>query len=424
MARDAVPSIASLIKEIAKKDDLRIGPLSATADDVPVVSTGNIGADSAVGVGGFPLGRSIELFGKSGSGKTTLALQTAAHAQQQIIRDGVEDYILYADYEHSLDKDYARDLGLDVDHESFLFCQPDNLEQGSNAAIKLIGTGRVRISIWDSVAAMTPSAMIEAEVGTSLPALQARLMSAFLQKMNPLLHEHLCTAIFLNHEREAMAMGGGGWSGPPRTTTPGGSALKFYASIRIGFTQVKTITASVFDPLLGTAATRPIATDVRIKVVKNKVGPPFRQALARVRFGKGFDNFWSALQILVGNKKIVNTGGYYYFDDVTLRHEDMAVSATNRVHVRGEEALLEFADQHLEWRAAIIDTALAVLRDIAAAPTPVLEVADTLDLDEPVTAAEQPAAPKRAGRKTAGTASPVRLITSADDVLGLDADGS
>jgi recombination protein RecA len=412
MARDTT-SIASLIKEIAKKSDLRIGPLSAVADDVVAVSTGNIAVDSATGVGGLPLGRSVELYGRQSSGKTTLALQTAATAQRAIIASGVEDYILYADYEHSLDRDYAGALGLDLDHPSFLFCQPDTLEQGSNAALALIATGRIRISIWDSVAAMTPNVMLEAEVGKSLPALQARLMSDFLRKMNPLLHAHSCCAIFLNHEREAMNMGGGGWAGPPVTTTPGGTALKFYASLRMGFTSIKTVKATVFDPVLNADTTQPVATEVRVKVTKNKVGPPFKQALVRVRFGRGFDNFWSAVQILAGAKKIVHTGAYYYFDDAELRHEDMTVSGTGRTLVHGEEALLAFADARPDWRNAVIGHAVSVLRDYASAganpvasDSPAVEL-PTLDRDAP----EQPAAVKGRARK-------IRLV-STDDVLNL-----
>lgn len=412
MSRDSVPSIASLIKEIAKKTDLRIGPLSAVADDVVAVSTGNIAIDSATGVGGLPLGRSIELYGRPGSGKTTTALQAAAVAQRAIISSGAEDYILYADYEHSLDREYAAALGLDLDHPSFLFCQPDTLEQGSNAALALIATGRIKISIWDSVAAMTPADMLEAEVGRSLPALQARLMSDFLRKMNPLLHAHTCCAIFLNHEREAMSMGGGGWSGPPVTTTPGGTALKFYASMRLAYKQVKTVTAKVFDPMLNADTTQPVATEVRVKVTKNKVGPPFKQAVCRVRFGRGFDNFWSAIQILAGNKKITHTGAYYYFDDMDLRHEDMSVSASGRAYVQGEEALLSFADARPAWRDLIIDLAVTVLtaHAITARPDAVDDEAETptLDLDG---SDEQPA-PK--GRKRA-----IRLV-STTDVLSLN----
>ncbi len=350
-----VSSVTDVIKNSLKKHDLRIGPLSFVSDEVAALTTGNLSIDYSIGVGGLPLGRSVELFGPPGCGKTTTGLQTAAELQRRIIEQNLDEYILYSDYEHALDKKYAAALGLDVDHKSFLFTQPDTFEQGANAARELIETGQIRLAIWDSVASMTPASMAEAEVGKSLPAIQARLMADFLRKLNPLLHAKNCCAVFLNHEMEVMSMGR---PGPPRTSTPGGKALKYYASLRLQYQQIGNIKGSSIDILSGEKVQRTEAVTVRVRVVKNKVAPPFRECQVRVRFGKGFDNFWSALQVLIGNKKIKLSAGYYYFNESPeLVIDDMLRTPTDRPYVRGEEAILKFADQRPEWRASVIKSA-------------------------------------------------------------------
>lgn len=355
---DEILSISSVLKKVQKDYGLRVGSLSAVADDVEAIPSGNIAIDDITGVGGLPLGRSVELYGQPSSGKTTTALQAAANLQRKIIAEGLEEYILYSDFEHALDKTYACSLGLDLDHPSFLFCQPDNFEQGAQSAVELIRTGSVRLGIWDSVAAMTPADMLTADVGKASVALQARLMSDFMKKLNPLLDEKNCCAVFLNHIQDVISIGGFQPPGPPRTTTPGGKALKFYASVRMEYQQVKNITAAMVDQLTGAEVKRVEATNVRVRVVKNKVGPPFREAVVRVRFGRGFDDFWSALQILVGRGQVVCTTGYYYFDKMSdLIHEDMAHSKTGRPLIHGEDAVLSFADEHPVWRATAIASA-------------------------------------------------------------------
>lgn len=380
-------TLADVLKDISKSYNLHVGSLASIADDVQAVSTGNLAIDNAIGVGGVPLGRSVELFGPPSSGKTTTALQAAAELQHIIINGGdatrgisADDVIVYLDYEHAMDKRYAKALGLDVDHPSFLFTQPDSLEQGANAALALIATGKVRMTIWDSVAAMNPEAALDAEIGQSLPAIQARVMSQFLRTLNSTLHTHNCASLFVNHIMEKMNIGGYQRPGmPPQTTTPGGRALKFYASVRLEYQQIGTVKGKVYDELSKEYIEQVVATNVKVKVVKNKIGPPFKQALVRVRFGRGFDNFWTALQVLIAHKRIVYSTGYFYFNhSPSLVHPDMNVqtTGTHRPYIQGEAAIFTFADQHPEWRGLCIVEATTVIQEsdeALDAITPVIE---------------------------------------------------
>lgn len=346
-----------LLAGINKDDDLRIGSMNMVADDVEVITVGNMAIDHIIGVGGLPRGRSIELFGPPSSGKTTTALQVAAQAQ----RDGHN--ILYLDYEQAMDKVYAKALGLDCDAESFLFGQPSSFEQGMNAARTLIGTGELGIVIWDSVASMVTEAQLEAEAGKSVPMIQARLMSEELRKLNPLLKQTKTMAIFLNHVMEKVNFSRPG--APPTTTTPGGRALKYYASVRIEYQQIGNQINKEKDALSGEDTTMVRSTTVRVKVVKNKVGPPFQQCLVRVQYGQGFSNVWSALQVLLGHKVVVKSSGYYYFSPAEsaadLVHEEMGTSKTGRRYVLGEENLLKFAEANPVWKELFIAKARAIV---------------------------------------------------------------
>lgn len=365
----------SILAKAQKKYDLAVGPLSKIAQEATFITTGNLAIDHIIG-GGLPLGRSVELAGPPSSGKTTTALQCAAAAQKVIIAGGdpalgikADDKILYLDYEQTIDQKYAAKLGLDIDHESFLLTQPDTLEDGANLAVELISTGRVRIVIWDSVASMMPSAKAEAEIGKSLPAVQAKLMSDLGQKLNPLLYEHQTLNIFVNHLREVMDMSG---RRPahlgPKLSTPGGIALKFYASVRVEYKQIQQIKEKMIDPLSGLEVETPGATNVEVKVTKNKVAEPFRKAVVRVRFGRGFDNFWTALQILLAAKQIMYSAGYYYFhkvEDAGLAPEWMprATTGTQRPNIRTDARLFAAADEHPEWRDAVISYASDYLKN-------------------------------------------------------------
>lgn len=363
VAKDPLQEILDKAK---KKYNLSVGRLSEIADDVIFVSTGNIAIDNIIG-GGFPLGRSVELAGPPSSGKTTTALQAAAFVQKKIIAGGdaklgikADDVILYLDYEQTIDQDYAKALGLDIDHPSFLLTQPDTLEDGANFVLEVIKTGRVRVVIWDSVASMIPSANAQNEIGKSMAFTQARLMSDLGQKLNPILKQHNTLNIFVNHLKNVLDMSGRrpAHLGPAKDT-PGGASLKFYASVRLEYKQLQQIKEKMIDPLSGEEVETPGATNVEVKVTKNKVAPPFRKAIVRVRFGRGFDNLWTAMQILLAGKEVMYGAGYYYFHkvaDLGMAPEWMARQTTGigRPFIRGDKALFAAADEHPEWRELLI----------------------------------------------------------------------
>lgn len=361
------------LEKLQKKYDTPVGKLSDIALPATFITTGNLAIDYIIG-GGMPLGRMVELAGPPSSGKTTTALQTAA-ALQKLIKAGgdpklgvkPDDRILYLDYEATLDQDYAMALGLDIDDETFLLTQPDSLEDGSNLALGLIETGRIRLVIWDSVASMLPSAKAEAEIGKSLPAVQAKLMSDLGQKLVPLLYEHQTANIFVNHLRDVLDMSG---RRPahlgPKKDTPGGVALKFYESVRLEYKQLQQLKEDVLDPFSGELVSTPMATNVEVKVAKNKVGKPFKKATVRVRYGVGFDNFWTALSLLVSSKEIMYSAGYWYFhkvEDKGLAPDWMprAKTGTQRPNLRTEAAVFEAADEHPEWRDNVIEYARQIL---------------------------------------------------------------
>ena len=354
--------------------DLKIGPLTEV-EPVDAITTGNLGIDYVTGVGGLPYGRSVELYGPPSSGKTTTALQAAASLQQEIIENGTEEYICYFDHEQALDPAYCEQLGLDLSHPSWLFSQPDSLEQSVDIARKLIDTGQVRMGIWDSVAAMTPEKSLEAESGKVSIALQARMMSEFMKQLNPLIRKNRCTAVFLNHRSEVINMGG-----PPSRfktyTTPGGKALKFYASLRIEYVQIKNIMGESEDVLTAETVKRVEATNVKVKVVKNKVATPFKEAIVRVRFGRGFDNGYTALQVLLGHKRIWQPSNdksrLYFHNAPQLVRDDMPRAAKNdRPYLRGEGAVIALMDRDEAWRLRMIQMAEEVVAEAGMVDAPI-----------------------------------------------------
>lgn len=352
MPPKAKTDINAILKDAKKKYDIKAGPMNEIAEDTHSVSTGSIAIDFITGVGGLPLGRSVELFGPPASSKTTTALMTAANHQKEIIEKNLDEYILYLDYEQAMDPVYAGQLGLDTNHQSFIFAQPNLFEEGANFALDLIETGKIRVVIFDSVAAMTPAALMEAEVGKVQVAPQARLMSVLMQKLNPLLMEKQTLAIFINHLKEKVGMAG---PAGPAKTTPGGTALKFYASMRIEYTPISQIKGEVKDPLTGLKKSETVASNVRVRIVKNKVAPPYKEAVVRVRFGRGFDDMWTAKNVLAANKKIYGSAGYFYFDkSPELVHADMEISKDGAPYIHGEAALMAFADSRPEWRAKVV----------------------------------------------------------------------
>lgn len=377
MPGKAKSDISSILAASKKKYDIDAGPMNRVAEPTRAISTGSLAIDYITGVGGLPIGRSVELFGPPASSKTTTALMTAANHQKDIVANNLDEYILYLDYEQAMDPVYANNLGLDTDHDSFIFAQPNLFEEGANFALDLIQTGKIRVVIFDSVAAMTPSALMESEVGKVQVAPQARLMSVLMQKLNPLLMDTGTLAIFINHLKEKVGIGGP--AGPVKTT-PGGVSLKFYASMRLEYAPISQVKGEVKDPLTGLKKQETVASNVKVKVVKNKVSPPYKEAVVRVRFGRGFDDMFTVKNVLTANKKIYGTSGYFYFDkSPELVHEDMEISKEGKPYIHGEPKLMEFADTHPEWRKLVVD----VTRDLVASTVvEVKSVGDESDLPD------------------------------------------
>jgi recombination protein RecA len=368
-------TIESILGDLKKKHGIQAGTVSSIVDDIKALSTGNLAIDYITGIGGIPVGRITELYGNPSSGKTTVATQTAAVLQKTIIEDELDEYILYLDFEHAFDEEYAAALGIDVNHKSFVLVQPHWMEQGVEIATKLISTGKVRLVIWDSVAEMTPKDTLEADFNQRTGAMnRARLVKELLQRMTPLVHEKDCAMVFLNHLMEDLNMGGGRPGMPPAETTPGGKALKYYSSLRLSFKQIKQTKVKTVNPLTGELVNQVVAVDTKVKVTKNKVGDPFREAVVRVRFGKGFDNFWSAWEVIKAQKMIVAGGaGYFYFDrNDQLAHPDME-RIKDRPSIQGEPKVMEFADSHPDWRSTCIDVVSDFISKLEVDSPPVFE---------------------------------------------------
>ena len=289
-AKALAAALAQIEKQFGKGSIMKMGEGSVVSD-IQVVSTGSLGLDIALGIGGLPRGRVVEIYGPESSGKTTLTLQVNAEMQKL---GGTAAFI---DAEHALDPTYAQKLGVKMDE--LLISQPDTGEQALEIADMLVRSASVDVVVIDSVAALVPKAEIEGEMGDSLPGLQARLMSQALRKLTANINRTNTLVIFINQIRMKIGV----MFGSPETTT-GGNALKFYASVRLDIRRIGGIKKG--DEVVG--------NETRVKVVKNKVAPPFREAIFDILYGEGTSREGEIIELGVTHKLVDKSGSWYAYN--------------------------------------------------------------------------------------------------------------
>ena len=286
-------AMSQIEKQFGKGSIMKLGEHSTL--NIDSISTGCLDLDIALGIGGVPRGRIIEIYGPESSGKTTVALHVAAEAQK------LGGAVAFVDAEHALDPSYARNLG--VDTENLIVSQPDTGEQGLEIAEALVRSGAIDVLVVDSVAALVPRAEIEGEMGDSHVGLQARLMSQALRKLTGTINKSKCVVIFINQLREKVGV----MFGNPETTT-GGRALKFYSSIRLGVRRIDSIKQG--DEIVGNRT--------RVKVMKNKVAPPFKQAEFDIMYNEGISRNGNIVDVGVKENIVQKSGAWFSYGDIRL----------------------------------------------------------------------------------------------------------
>ena len=335
-----VAALSQIEKQFGKGSIMKLGAAEVNKE-IDVVSTGSLGLDLALGIGGLPRGRIVEIYGPESSGKTTLTLQAIAEMQKL---GGTAAFI---DAEHALDPQYARKLGVQI--EDLLISQPDSGEQALEIADMLVRSGSVDIVVIDSVAALTPKAEIEGDMGDQLPGLQARLMSQALRKLTANIKRSNTLVIFINQIRMKIGV----MFGSPETTT-GGNALKFYASVRLDIRRIGSIKKG--EEVIG--------AETRVKVVKNKMAPPFRQAEFDILYGEGISRHGEIVELGVLHKIVDKAGAWYSYNgerigqgkdnarDYLREHHELAMEIEGKIRAAvSTPPIVEEADDDEEEEA-------------------------------------------------------------------------